>query len=538
MVYYNYSILGGGDVLKSIPVAMPEKKITYKSGKNGTVYVYYTLRAYRNENGKPTSDEVAIGKKDIVTGNLIPNRKYFEIFTPEQSCPAPPKSAQSCGNIQAMMKVSESLELTETLKKCFPDKWDKLLAVAFYILCEGNVMMYIEDWFDETDVGFTKRMNDVDSGKLFASITDEDRNTFFIEWVKLRNEKEYIAYDVSSISTYSRNIERAEWGYNRDGENIPQLNLGMYYGMTTQVPVYYDLYSGSIPDKTYFEHMMTASRDLGITNVCFVIDGGFITSGNLAYIHKNKVSFISAFPGNRLETLRIIDEAKGSIRKSANRISEFEVYGVKKSILLDGVSVEAHIYFDPEKQALDEKELYARIDRLQAELGKMSRTKRLTKRYKDYFNIEERQKDEFVYEINGTKIDVQLERAGFFVLLSNKPDLSSAEVLKLYRTRDIVEKNFDQLKNRLDFNRMRTHWSSTTEGKMFVGFLALILRSEMLRRVKQSDLTKRFTFDKILLELKKIKSVTFSDSSKALIPLTKVQKNILSVLDTSTEMLN
>jgi len=73
---------------------------------------------------------------------------------------------------------------------------------------------------------------------------------------------------------------------------------------------------------------------------------------------------------------------------------------------------------------------------------------------------------------------------------------------------------------------------------MFVGFLALILRSEMLRRVKQSDLTKRFTFDKILLELKKIKSVTFSDSSKALIPLTKVQKNILSVLDTSTEMLN
>lgn len=124
-------------MLNSVPVPMPEKKITYKNGRNGTVYVYYTLRAYRNEKGKPASDEVAIGKKDIATGDLIPNRKYFEIFMSEhpqkQTCPAPPKSVQSCGNIQAMMKVGESLELTEIMKKCFPDKWDKLLAAAFYI---------------------------------------------------------------------------------------------------------------------------------------------------------------------------------------------------------------------------------------------------------------------------------------------------------------------------------------------------------------------------------------------------------------------
>ena len=66
--------------LRSEPVSMPEKRVTFKKGNNGTVYAYYTLRAYRNKDGKPTSDEVGIGKKASDTGMLIPNRRYFELF--------------------------------------------------------------------------------------------------------------------------------------------------------------------------------------------------------------------------------------------------------------------------------------------------------------------------------------------------------------------------------------------------------------------------------------------------------------------------
>jgi transposase len=521
--------------LKNGPVPMPEKKVTFKTAKNGTVYVYYTLRAYRNEDGKPTSDEAAIGKLDSTTGNLIPNRRYYEIFHDARasaiSRPPSLKAVRSCGNIAALTEAADRTGLTEVLKKCFPDRWDQLLASAFYILCEGNVMMYIEDWFDETEVKFTERMDDVDCSRLFASTTDEDRKFFFTEWVRYRNEKEYIAYDVSSISTHSRNIDVAEWGYNRDHERLPQLNLGMYYGMTSHVPVYYDLYSGSIPDKTYLEFMMTTAKDLGICDVCFVMDRGFVTEDNLIYMNENRIDFITALPGKRLEALRLIDESKGSIRRSANRFGEYEVYGVRRGIELDGVPVQAHIYYDPEKQAFDEKELYARIEKLQSELEKMGRTKRLTKRYTDYFMIDEKQKDDFAFEIDGDKVDESLERAGFFILLSSKPELSGSEVLRIYRTRDIIEKNFDQLKNQLDFKRMRTHWNKTTQGKMFVGFLALILRSDMLRKVKGDMQTKHLTFEKILIELRKIKSVTLADLTEALTPLTKLQKTILSVLD-------
>jgi len=397
--------------------------------------------------------------------------------------------------------------------------------------------MYIEDWFDETKVGIWERMDDLDCSKLFASITERERRCFFANWVKYREEKEYIAYDVSSISTYSGNIDIAEWGYNRDNENLPQVNLGMYYGVTSHMPVYYNVYSGSIPDKSYLEFMMANTKDLGIRDVCFVIDRGFVTEDNFLCMCEKGFSFITAMPGKRLEALRLIDEKKGDIRKAANRISEYEIYGLQCPVKLYGLELQAHIYYAPEKQAFDEKELYAHIEKLRMELEKMGRAKRVTKKYKDYFMIDEKGKDVLTFELDTNKVDEKLERAGFFILLSSKPELNSGEVLKIYRERDVIEKNFEQFKNRLDFKRMRTHWNKTTEGKLFIGFLALILRSYMRRIIKKTPQTKQLTFEKILIELRKIKLVTLSDMSEVLIPLTKLQNTILSILGVSPESL-
>jgi transposase len=126
---------------------------------------------------------------------------------------------------------------------------------------------------------------------------------------------------------------------------------------------------------------------------------------------------------------------------------------------------------------------------------------------------------------------------GFFVLLSNNPHLTSAEVIKIYRGKDEIEKHFAQFKNDLDFNRLRTHQIKTTEGKIFIGFLALILRSYILNEIKKNTETKKYTFEKVLIELKKIKLVILSDIKEAITTITKTQKSILAVFNISAEML-
>jgi transposase len=397
-------------------------------------------------------------------------------------------------------------------------------------------MMYLEDWFEVTEVPFSDTMDDRRCGELFSSISYEERMTFFEEWIRTRQEQEYITYDVTSISTYSSGIEIAEWGYNRDDERLPQINLGMYLGATSRLPVYYTIYSGSITDKSYLVFMLENTDSLGINKVCFVMDRGFVMEDNIVYMAEKGYRFIVPFPMDRTETAIMLDKYGQSIRKAANRINEVELYGTSFDYELFGVPMKAHIFFDPEKQNLDEKELYTRIARLSDELKKMSGAKRVTRRYTDFFAVEE-EKSGINFEMDYDKVDERLKKAGFCIFLTTDMLCSPENLIRIYRGRDVIEKNFCQLKNGLDFRRLRTHINETTDGKVFVGFLALILRTCLLGKVKAQTETKRFTLNKVLLELKKIKTVTMSDRHRLVTPLTKTQKTILAALGISHEVL-
>jgi transposase len=521
--------------LFSEPVPMPDKKITFKKSPNGAIYVYYTLRAYRNQKGKPTSDEAAIGKRDPETGMLIPNKKYFEIFRlaprSESAVKIPATSVSDFGNTYALAQAADETGLMAAVKKCFPEKWRKMIMCAFYMVCEGNIMMYMEDWLKTTESPFPGgKLDDRRCSELFASISYVERMGFFEEWVKKRIEQEYIAYDVTSISTRALGIDMAEWGYNRDHEPLPQINLGMYYGAASHIPVYYNLYSGSVTDKSHLIFMLRNVVNLGIGKVRFVLNCGFVTETNMKYMSKGKFPFISLLPLTRIEAIKLVGERGVDIRRSACRIAGEEIYGTGVDMTLYGIAMRAHIFFDPEKQALDEKELYAHIERLSKELKTMEKPRGVCKKYTDYFIVERTSKTEIKFEANHAKIDARLKRAGFFVLISTDMTLTSEEVISIYCGRDAIEKNFDQLKNDLDFRRLHTHLNRTTEGKVFVGFLALILRSWMLKKIKAHHDAKKLTFEKVMLELKKIKVVTVSGTGLQMTTLTKTQKSILALL--------
>jgi len=515
-------------------------------------YLYESVSYWDSLKKRSDNHKTRIGKLDLLTGEPVYSQEYLDRLasagrpveglglwgkgkpaTGVAARAVEPTRVASCGCAFTLMRLAEAIGLRAALEGALPGRSAQVLAAAFYMLCEGNVMMYLEDWFDETDVRFAGRMDDRQRGRLFASVTHDERMRFLREWAKARHEREHIAYDVTSVSTTSKGIDIAEWGYNRDGEDLPQVNLGMFYGAESQLPVYYSLYSGSITDKSHLPFMMESASKLGIGRVRFVLDRGFVTEGNLKHMGREGHLFITAFPQGLLEGRRLIDMCRGGIRRAANRIGEFGVYGQPVEVELYGSKLNAHVYFDAEKQALDERELYAHIERLEGELKKLGRAKRATRRHTDYFVVEEGNAGGLKFRQDGKKIDDRLGRAGFFVLLTNDLGLGSGEVLGIYRRRDAIEKNFDQLKNDLDFRRLRTHANKTTDGKVFVGFLALALRSAMMKRLKESRALKGLTLEKALLELKKIKSVAYGDSSRAVMPLTKLQRDILEAMGTS-----
>jgi transposase len=94
----------------------------------------------------------------------------------------------------------------------------------------------------------------------------------------------------------------------------------------------------------------------------------------------------------------------------------------------------------------------------------------------------------------------------------------------------VIEKAFDNMKNELDYHRLRTHYNETTDGKLFVGFLALILRTQLLNYLGAIPRKSRPTGTEAILELKKIKVLTFNGEGVYVSTLTAKQKKILAAI--------
>ncbi|MFR0733209.1 MAG: hypothetical protein ACLSHU_02425 [Oscillospiraceae bacterium] len=84
------------------------------------------------------------------------------------------------------------------------------------------MMYYLDEYTQSHQTAGKGRMSNEQCSKTFASLRQEDMQLFFREWMKHKKQTEYVAYDVTSISSYSQNIREVEWGYNRDKERLPK----------------------------------------------------------------------------------------------------------------------------------------------------------------------------------------------------------------------------------------------------------------------------------------------------------------------------
>ena len=66
--------------------------------------------------------------------------------------------------------------------------------------------------------------------------------------------------------------------------------------------------------------------------------------------------------------------------------------------------------------------------------------------------------------------------------------------------KDVVEKCFDNLKNALDMKRIRSHSKESSDGKIFIAFIALILRAIIENVLGDFTRKNNLTIEKIIKE--------------------------------------
>ena len=516
---------------KSVQVDLPEHGIAYKK-ISGKTYVYYVTATYRNEKGQPTCDRVSIGRLDEDSHKLIPNRNYYEVYL-KTSAPVT-KGIIDSGVGDMFEKVCAKLGVTKLLKQYFPSQKDAIMTIAQYMLSEGNVMYYIDDYAETHKTAMNGRLSDEECSRIFASIRPEDILLFFREWMKHKKPKEYVAYDVTSFSSYSRNIPELEYGYNRDKEKLPQLNMGLYYGEESGLPLYYRVYPGSISDKAHLKYMVADNEFINGKRTRFVMDRGFYSKDNLQYLVDGGYRFVIALPGSLKYCKELIEQhGQELINHSEYRLGTGLPYGKTFESKALGFRMNIHLYYDPEKALRESAALYELLDAQENDLRNMEEPPDRKLHYDKYFYINRSKDGKLGFVRNHKAIDEKLRSCGFFLIAETDFTKTAAEILDIYRRRDVIEKSFDDMKNGLDMKRLRSHGSDTAQGKLFVSFISLIVRSYILRQMNDYMHKNTLTLRKLLLELDKLKSLNLPNRTtlRLLNPPTRIQREIYEGLD-------
>ena len=518
--------------------------VKQKVGKH--IYLYESV-SYRDENGRPRNSRKTIGKVDPETGEYVYKPEYLKrtgliaptiskksTFTPSE---IQNSSIKDFGGFYLLENIAKQVGLLEVMLESMPHLWQKIFNLASYLLSTGDPFAYCEDWLSETEVYEVGSMSSQRISELLNEITAEEQDSFYQLWCQKRSENEYLALDITSSSSYSQLVDSVDWGYNRDGENLAQINICLLMGYASRLPIYQKIYNGSLGDVSTLKTTINSFKSITSEKpLITVMDKGFFSTKNVntMFDENHKMDFIIAVPF----TNKIAKSMVQSERKDIDSLENTIVVGsntlraITKQKRWNGQNkVYVHAYFNPRKAQKNRDELYSEVILMREAV--LANPKKYVDNpdYTKYFIIRKSENNNNGYTVNIKQdvIDAKLETAGWLVIISNFMS-DAKEVIKVYREKDVVEKGFLRLKNSLDLARIRVHSETSMQSKVFVGFIALILLTAVHNVMMDKGLYRMFSMKKLMLTLSKQK-VQMISGNRILMPANKKQKEIYKAFD-------
>ena len=497
--------------------------IVYQTNKQtGITYAYESVSHWDKEKQQSRAKRRCIGRVDPVTKEIIPTRKKASADVNESDRETPKRGHTPITEVKRGFygatylfdSIGEKLGMIADLKKCFPDTYKQILSTAYYLILEDkNSLSRFPKWAATHKHPYVKNIPSQRSSELFAAISEASREHFFRLQGKRRIEQEYWVYDTTSISSYSKCLSQVRYGMNKDHDPLPQINIAMLFGEQSNLPFYYRKLAGNIPDVKTIQHLLADMDFLGYHKVKLVMDRGFYSEANINDLYKNHLKFLIATKISLKFVKTELDQARDSIRTWKNYSQKYDLYAYstpiswvysqerpyKGDIIKGERRMYLHLYFNAEKAVEDERNFHTLLSTLQVELESGKRNPEHEKQYAKYFDVK-------TTLVRGAKVtakeDVIVEAKknyGYFALLSNEIK-APLEALEIYRNKDLVEKAFGNLKERLSFDRLGVSSNLSLDGKLFVEFVALIYLSYIKKQMQDKNLFKQYTMQELLDE--------------------------------------
>lgn len=496
--------------------------IVYQTDKrSGITYAYQSTSFWDKEKKQSRARRTLIGRYDNETGKIVPtdgrNKKKAKEKEAETRGKTVINSAHRSfyGATYLLDAIGEKLGITQDLKQCFPDEYKQILSLAYYLILEDSTPLYrFEKWGSLHKHPYGNNITSQRSSELFASITEESKQRFFILQGKRRIEQEFWAYDTTTLSSYSDILRQVQYGHNKEHDKLPQLKLALVFGEDSNLPFYYRKLAGNIPDSKTIRRFLEELDILGYSKVKLIMDRGFFSEYNINSLFQNHIKFLMSAKMSLNFIQNELDDIYDTFRDFEHYNENYAIYyrtvrtnwnytqnrPYKGDKLKESRRIYIHFYYNIDQAADDEKDFDRRLIALKQELESGERIPQHEKLYQQYFTYKTTPKRGTNVTVIEENVNAAKRNYGFFALITNEK-MDAITALELYRNKDVVEKAFGNLKERLNMRRNLVSSEQSLDGKLFIQFVALIYLSYIKKQMQEKALFKSYTIPGLLDKL-------------------------------------
>jgi transposase len=540
------------DFLMKIPEV--PGKITRRKKGNSTYIEFEYNRVYDPKRQFTIAKRATIGKQSTSDSlMMLPNQNFLKYFPdadlPDEKDRTKRSSCLRIGAYIVIRKIIDDYKIPEMLEEYFEEKDLGLLLdlAAYSIISENNAGQYYPDYAYNHPL-FTQGMKIYSDSKVsdfLRTITDDHSVGFLNAWNESKNHREkiYLSYDSTNKNCQAGDIEMVEYGKAKVDNGLPIFNYAIAYDTKNKEPLFYETYPGSINDVSQLQYMIDRAKGYGYKKIGFILDRGYFSKSNIEYMEESGYSFVIMVKGMASFVNTMILENKGKFEsKRIHNISEHRVYGMtvkKKLYLSDERDRYFHIYHSSFKESAEREMIESKIEQMTNYLKKnANKAKEFGSGIEKYFELYyDEAKKTFLFPIEkASVIEREMALSGYFVIVTSEK-MTAKEAISLYKSRDASEKLFRGDKSYLGNKSLRVYSDESASSKIFIEFIALIIRSKLYTALKEEmkNLDKKpnyMTVPAAIKELQKIEMVRQLDHVYRLDhAVTAMQKNILRAFD-------
>ena len=266
---------------------------------NGDIYIYERVTGYNEQTRKTyTVSQKLQGKIKSGTQEIIPTR--------------PKKSKSEGGVVSALRRHSGLTDILEWVGKTSGIDDDvrssfsegdaaKTLSIArYWIGSGGNTLPRLEGWQVMHSLPYSEAITEDVYSDLFKSVgCDEDRvQRYFSCRADRLGKSPVLAFDSTTISTYSENQSEARHGFNKDGDGLKTIKLLTLYSVKEREPLAFAKQPGNVPDVISIENTLKQLKCFNLEKPLIVTDNGYYSEENMMKFALRNMKFLTLVDPN------------------------------------------------------------------------------------------------------------------------------------------------------------------------------------------------------------------------------------------------